>query len=59
MRGTGGIGIDEVGGTIVKGSGSGMRGIQAMAGDGRVWLVKGRQWTEVSVIRTWCTVLID
>jgi hypothetical protein len=52
MRGTGGIGIDEVGGTIVKGSGSGMRGIQAMAGDGRVWLVKGRQWTEVSVIRT-------
>lgn len=59
MRGTGGIGIDEVGGTIVKGSGSGMRGIQAMAGDGRVWLVKGRQWTEVSVIRTWCTVLIE
>lgn len=34
-------------GAVVKGSGSGMRGIQAMAGDGRVWLVKGRQWTEV------------
>jgi hypothetical protein len=48
MRGTVGIGIDEVGGTIIKGSGSGMKGIQALAGDGRVWLVKGRQWTEVS-----------
>jgi len=48
MRGTVGIGINEVDGTVVKGSGSGVRGIQALAGDGRVWLVKGRQWTEVS-----------
>jgi hypothetical protein len=48
MRGTVGVGVNEVDGTVVKGSGSGMRGIQALAGDGRVWLVKGRQWTEVS-----------
>jgi hypothetical protein len=48
MRGTAGVGINEVDGTVVKGSGSGMRGVQALAGDGRVWLVKGRQWTEVS-----------
>lgn len=45
----GGTRIDgEGGGTLVKGSGSGMTGIQAAAGDGRVWVVKGRQWTEVS-----------
>ena len=49
MRGTVGVGVNEVDGTVVKGSGSGMRGIQALAGDGRVWLVKGRQWTEVSL----------
>lgn len=42
--------LDMVGGAVVKGSGSGMRGIQAMAGDGRVWLVKGRQWTEVRTV---------
>jgi hypothetical protein len=34
-------------GTMVKGGG-GTSGIQAEAGDGRVWVVKGRQWTEVS-----------
>ena len=34
--------------TFVKRSGSGMAGIQAAAGGGRVWVVKGRQWTEVS-----------
>ena len=34
--------------TVVKGSGAGMRGIQAAAGGGRIWVVKGRQWTEVS-----------
>lgn len=38
---------DGDGGTLVKGSGSGMAGIQAAAGGGRVWVVKGRQWTEV------------
>ena len=27
---------------------TGMTGIQAIAGGGRVWVVKGRQWTEVS-----------
>lgn len=31
----------------VKGSGSGMKGVQASAGGGRVWMVKGKQWTEV------------
>jgi len=35
-------------GAMVKGSGSGMTGLQAVAGGGRVWVVKGRQWTEVS-----------
>jgi hypothetical protein len=32
---------------IVKGSGSGMSSVQAAAGGGRVWVVKGRQWIEV------------
>jgi hypothetical protein len=43
------VGLDETneGGTVVKSSGTGMRGIQAIAGGGRVWIVKGRQWTEV------------
>lgn len=41
--------VATVDGTVIKGTGSGMRGIQAMAGVGRVWLVKGRQWTEVSL----------
>ena len=40
----------EESGTLVKGSGSGMKGVQAMAGGGRVWVVKGRQWTEVSPV---------
>ncbi|ORY30013.1 RNA12 protein-domain-containing protein [Naematelia encephala] len=42
------VGADEEGegGTVVKGSGSGLTGIQAAAGGGRVWVVKGRQWTE-------------
>lgn len=53
MRGTVGVGVNEVDGTVVKGSGSGMRGIQALAGDGRVWLVKGRQWTEVSLFTSY------
>lgn len=50
-NGNGNVIASEVGtvdGTVIKGTGSGMRGIQAMAGVGRVWLVKGRQWTEVS-----------
>lgn len=33
---------------VVKSSGSGMSSIQAAAGGGRVWMVKGRQWIEVS-----------
>lgn len=33
---------------VVKGSGSGMSSVQAAAGGGRVWVVKGRQWIEVS-----------
>jgi len=49
-----GVGVNEVDGTVVKGSGTGMRGIQALAGDGRVWLVKGRQWTEVSQAGVCC-----
>jgi hypothetical protein len=31
----------------VNGRGSGLSGLQAVAGGGRVWVVKGRQWTEV------------
>ena len=34
-------------GTSVLGTGSGLKGLQELAGNGRVWLVKGRQWTEV------------
>lgn len=45
--GTGEDGEED--GTVVRGSGSGIRGLQAVAGGGRVWLVKGRQWTEVSL----------
>jgi hypothetical protein len=33
--------------------GLGLSGIQAAAGNGRVWVVKGRQWTEVSEQATW------
>ena len=44
-----GAGSQTVDGTVIRGTGSGMSGIQAMAGDGRVWLVKGRQWTEVGL----------
>lgn len=33
----------------VKATGSGMTNVQAAAGGGRVWVVKGRQWIEVSV----------
>lgn len=34
--------------TKVKGSGTGLSNVQVAAGGGRVWVVKGRQWTEVS-----------
>lgn len=34
--------------TQVRGNGSGLSHVQAAAGGGRVWVVKGRQWTEVS-----------
>ena len=34
-------------GTAVMSTGSGLRGTQEATGNGRVWLVKGRQWTEV------------
>ncbi|KAK4684547.1 U4/U6 small nuclear ribonucleoprotein PRP31, partial [Tremellales sp. Uapishka_1] len=37
---------DKDGGTVVKGSGTGQKGLAAMAGGGRIWVVKGRQWTE-------------
>ena len=33
--------------TEVQASGSGIKGLQAVAGGGRVWVVKGKQWTEV------------
>lgn len=35
--------------TKVKGSGTGLSNVQVAAGGGRVWVVKGRQWTEVSL----------
>ena len=34
--------------SLLRGGESGMSETEAMAGGGRVWLVKGRQWTEVS-----------
>jgi hypothetical protein len=40
---------EETGGTLVKGSGAGMANLAALAGGGRVWVVKGRQWTEVCI----------
>jgi hypothetical protein len=33
--------------TKVKGSGTGLSNVQVAAGGGRIWVVKGRQWTEV------------
>lgn len=39
-----GEGGDE---TRVQGNGTGLSHVQAAAGGGRVWVVKGRQWTEV------------
>jgi hypothetical protein len=35
--------------TKVKGSGTGLSNVQVAAGGGRVWVVKVRQWTEVSL----------
>ncbi|WVQ78611.1 hypothetical protein IAT38_000697 [Cryptococcus sp. DSM 104549] len=37
---------DESEGVLVKGSEGGVKGLQAAAGGGRVWVVKGKQWTE-------------
>ncbi|TYJ54332.1 hypothetical protein B9479_004997 [Cryptococcus floricola] len=39
-------GTVEEGGGLRKGSVGGVRGLQAAAGGGRVWVVKGKQWTE-------------
>ncbi|ORX33380.1 RNA12 protein-domain-containing protein [Kockovaella imperatae] len=41
-----GQGEDNSSGTSVLGTGSGLKGVQELVGNGRVWLVKGRQWTE-------------
>ncbi|KAK8869527.1 hypothetical protein IAR55_000093 [Kwoniella newhampshirensis] len=34
------------GGDLRKGSADGVKGLQAAAGAGRIWVVKGKQWTE-------------
>jgi hypothetical protein len=41
--------------SVVKG-GIGIGGIQAAAGNGRVWVVRGRQWTEVRMAL--CTLIV-
>lgn len=38
--------VDE--GGLVKGSAGAVKGLKGVAGGGRVWVVKGKQWTEVS-----------
>ncbi|WVR05410.1 hypothetical protein IAU60_002425 [Kwoniella sp. DSM 27419] len=40
------IGQDTQGGVLRKGDEGEKKGLQAMVGDGRIWVVKGRQWTE-------------
>ena len=53
---TGEAGLNEA---TVLGSGTGLVGVQALAGGGRVWLVKGRQWTEVGEFLLYgCLVLM-
>ncbi|WWD16211.1 hypothetical protein CI109_100637 [Kwoniella shandongensis] len=37
---------ERIGGDLRKGSEGGVKGLQAIAGAGRVWVVKGKQWTE-------------
>lgn len=40
--------VDGDEGGLVKGSAGAVKGLQGAAGGGRVWVVKGKQWTEVS-----------
>jgi len=47
------------GGALVKKSGAGIVNYAAIAGEGRAWLVKGRQWTEVGDIDSGLTVLTN